>query len=45
MHSRLSEKQRRFHGLDLDVDVAMDAAGLFFGADNTVLKASLGSNF
>src|SRR4029077_13297046 len=45
MHSRLSEKQRRSHGLDLDVDVTMDAAGLFFGADNTTLKLALGSDF
>jgi hypothetical protein len=44
MHSRLSEKQRRFHWSDLDVDVAMDAASLFFGADNTTLKLTLGSN-
>src|SRR5262245_15389933 len=28
-----------------DVDVAMDAADLFSGADNTSLKAGLGSNF
>src|SRR4029077_14299748 len=45
MHSRLSEKQRGSHGLELDVDVAMDAAGLFFGADNTTLKLALRSNF
>ena len=44
MHSRSSEKQRRSHGLELDVDVAMDAAGLFLGADNTTLKLTLGSN-
>jgi hypothetical protein len=44
MHARLSEKQRRSHGLDLDVDVAMDASGLFLGADNTTLKLTLGSN-
>src|SRR4051794_40974372 len=28
-----------------DVDVAMDAADLFFGADNTSLHVALGSNF
>src|SRR5437762_6001301 len=38
MHSRLPEKQRRFHSLDLNVDIAMVAAGLFLGADNTTLK-------
>ena len=43
MHSRSSEKQRRSH-TDSDVDVAMDTAGLFFGADNTTLKVALGSN-
>ena len=45
MHSRLSKKQRGSHGLELDVDVAMDAAGPFLGADNTTLKLALGSNF
>ncbi len=44
MHSRLSEKQRRSHWLDLDVNVAMDSAGFFLGADNTTLKLTLGSN-
>jgi len=29
----------------LDVDVAMDAAGFFFGADNTTLKVTFESNF
>jgi hypothetical protein len=45
MHSRLSKKQRGSHGLDLDVDVAMDAARFFFRADNTSQKLTLGSNF
>src|SRR5439155_11842648 len=30
---------------DLDVHVAMDAAGLFSGADNTTVKLTFGSNF
>src|SRR5438552_18380275 len=44
MHSRSSEKQRGSHGGKLDVDVAMDAADLFLGADNTTMKLTLGSN-
>jgi hypothetical protein len=43
MHSRSSEKQRCSH-TDSDVDVAMDTAGFFLGADNTTLKVTLGSN-
>src|SRR5262249_34291520 len=45
MHSRLSKKQGGSHGMNLDVDVAMDSAGRFSGADNTTLKLTLGSNF
>src|SRR5437762_4758469 len=45
MHSRSSEKQRGSHGGKSDVDVAMDAADLFLGADNTTMKLTFGSNF
>jgi hypothetical protein len=43
MHSRLSKKQRGSH--KSDVDVAMDAADLFSGADNTTMKLTFGSDF
>jgi len=43
MHPRSPKKKVGSH--KLDVDVAMGAAGFFFGADNTTLKVTFGSNF
>src|SRR5207247_9071148 len=44
--SSFVEEEAQFSLLGfLDVDVAMDAAGFFFGADNTTLKVTFGSNF
>src|SRR2546430_16858059 len=43
MHPRSPKKKVGSH--KLDVDVAMGAAGFFFGADNTTLKVTFESNF
>src|SRR5690349_12385659 len=44
MHSRSSKQQRGCHNGILDVQIAIDSADRFLGADNTTVKLRLGSN-